>query len=212
MYLTRFEVMVPAGSAGHYEEFAKAIGSFRKGKPGVLGQTLLRSYAYPGKYVIVSRWESVEASWDLQKTKGYLDVLKGAPGGGNIVRPQEGYEGVFNVDANGFGGAQDVQDFTCEVLHDYELDSARKALEFENNRREQAEVAKKHTPGFGSSRLRRSTGSPIKYLGITIVKDRESAFGGTQEPEVLKFLAQHSARQFLRTAQTMEAYAVIHRI
>ena len=209
MYLTRFEVMVQAGSTGDYEEFARAIGAFRKGKPGVIGQTLLRSYAYPGKYVIVSRWESVEASWDLQKTKGYLDVLKGAPGGGNIVRPQEGYEGVFNVDADGFGGAQD---FTCEVLHDYELDSARKAPEFEKNRREQAEVQKKHMAGFGSNRLRRSTGIPGKYLGITILKDRESALGGALVPEMQKFLAQNSARQFLRTPQTAEAYAVIHRI
>lgn len=209
MYLTRFEVMMPAGSTGAYEEFAGAIGAFRKGKPGALGQTLLRSYAYPGKYVIMSRWETVEASWELQKTKGYLELLKSAPGGGNVVRPQEGYEGVFNVDADDF---QNAQGFTCEVLHDYELDSARKALEFENNRREQAEVQKKHVAGFGSYRLRRSMGSPIKYLGITILKDRESAFGGALNPEMQKFLAQHSARQFLRGPQTMEAYAVIHRI
>ena len=209
MYLTRFEVMVPAGSTGDYEEFAKAIGSFRKGKPGVLGQTLLRSYAYPGKYVIVSRWETVEASWELQKTSGYREVLKSAPGGGSIVRPQEGYEGVFNVDADDFGTAQDS---TCEVLHDYELESARKGPEFEKNRREQAEVQKKHAAGFGSYRLRRSTGVPGKYLGITILKDRESALGGALNPEMQKFLAQHAARQFLRTPQTMEAYAVIHRI
>ena len=208
MYLTRNETMVQPGSTADYEEFWSKIKEFRKGKPGVLGQTLLRSYAYPGKYVLISRWESVEAAWDLQKTDAYRKVLQSNPGGGGSPgRPQEGYEDVFNVDADDFQAAQ----ANCEVLHDSELDSARKAPDFEKNRREQAELLKQYATGFGSMRLRRSAGNPIKYLGISIWKDREAARRATQVPEIQKWLAEHAGRQFLRTPQTMEAFAVIRR-
>ncbi len=212
MYLTRNETMVPPGATADYEAFYERIGEFRKGKPGVIGQTLLRSYAYPGKYVLISRWESVEAAWDLQKTAGYLQVLKsvvGGGGGGSGGRPQEGYEDVFNVNAD---DRMDAQEYTCEVLHDFELDLARNAREFETNRRERAEVLKQHATGFGSYRLRRSMGNPTKYLGIGIWKDRGSFVAGGAAPEVQKFLAEHGGRQFLRTPQTMEAFAVLHRI
>ena len=210
MYLQRNEAMVPPGATVDYEEFFTRIGEFRKGKPGVLGQTLLRSYAYPGKYVLISRWDSVEASWDLQKTDAYRKVLQSVPGTGSPGRPQEGYEDVFNVDSDDLQGR--AQEYTCEVLHDYELDLARKAREFEANRREYFELHKLHRAGFGSSRLRRSIGIPTKYLGIALWKDREAASGGAQVPEIQKFLAEHASRQFLRTSQTMEAFAVIHRI
>ena len=210
MYLTRNEAMVQPGATAEAEEFFKKIGEFRKGKPGVTGQTLLRSYAYPGKYVLISRWDSVEAAWALQKTDGYLQVLKSAGGGGGGGgRPQEGYEDVFNVNAD---DRMDAREYTCEVLHDFELDRARNAPEFETNRRERAELLKRHAAGFGSYRLRRSMGNPVRYLGIVIWKDRASfAVGGTG-PEVQAFLAEKGGRQFLRTPQTMEAFAVIHRI
>ena len=207
MYLTRNEAMVRPGATADYEEFFKKIGEFRKGKPGVIGQTLLRSYAYPGKYVLISRWESVEAAWELQKTNGYLQVLKGAPSGADVGRPQEGYEDVFNVDADDFPNAQ----ANYEVLHDYELDLARNAPEFEKNRREFFELHKKHRPGFVTMRLRRSAGIPTKYLGIDAWKDRESATGTAQVPEIQKFLAEHAGRQFLRSPQTIEAFAVVGR-
>ena len=210
MYLTRNEAMVQPGTTAEFEEFFKKIGAFRKGKPGVVGQTLLRSYAYPGKYVLISRWDSVEAAWALQKSDGYLKVLKGAPGGGGGQgRPQEGYQDVLNVNAD---DRMDAQEYTCEVLHDFELDLARNAPEFETNRRERAEVLKRHAAGFGSYRLRRSMGNPVKYLGIGIWKDHGSFSTGGTAPEVQKFLAEKGGRQFLRTPQTMEAFAVIHRI
>lgn len=209
MYLTRFEVMVPPGSTGDYEGFVGKISEFRKGKPGVIGQTLLRSYAYPGKYVLISRWETVEAAWDLQKTDAYREVLKGAPGGAGQGggRPTEGYEDVFNVDADDFPNVQ----ANCEVLYDFELDLARKAPEFEKNRREFFELHKQHRAGFVTMRLRRSAGNPTKYLVISAWKDREATRGGAQVPEIQKFLAEHSSRQFLRTPQTIEAFAVIRR-
>ena len=208
MYLTRLEVMVQPGATADYEEFFRKIAEFRKGKPGVHGQTLLRSYAYPGKYTVVSRWETVEAAWELQKTDAYRKVLQGNPGGASGGRPQEGYEDVFNINAD---NRQDAQEYTCEVLHDYEVDSALKAPAFEKNRREAGELHRKHVPGFGSFRLRHSMGTPTKYLGIVIWKDRESASAGPVA-EIQKFLGEHSSRQFLRTPQTVEAFAVIHRI
>ncbi len=204
--------MIGPNSSAGWEEFQQSLGEYRKGKPGSVGVTLLRSYAYPGKYVLVSRWESPEACWELQKSKGYLDVLKGAASLNTTRgRPQEGYVDVFNVDADGMS-AGTVGDFKCEVLFDWHLDSARKAGEFEENRKQYFELNKKHHKGFGSSRLRRSAGDPLRYLGIGIYADRESAVGGAPVPEIQKFLADNNSRPLLREPQTIEAFAVIHRM
>ncbi len=212
MYLTRAEFMVGANGTGAWEEFQRNIGEYRKGKPGVLGVTLLRSDAYPGKYVLVSRWESPEASWELQKSKGYLDVLKGAtnlnvsPG-----RPQEGYTDVFNVDAEGLSPAS-ASEFTCEVLADWQLDRGQSAPEFEKNRKDFFEMQKKNMKGFGSTRLRRSAGDPSKYLGIGLCKDRESFMDPGYSAAVRKEMAELSPRNFLASPTQIEVFAVIHRI
>ena len=212
MYLTRAEYNVGPNSSGGWEEFQRSIGEYRKDKPGVLGVTLLRSYAYPGKYVLVSRWESPEASWELQKSKGYLDVLKGSAGL-NVTpgRPQEGYTDVFNVDADDLR-PDTVDSYTCEVLADWALDRAQSAPEFEKNRKDFFELQKKNMKGFGSTRLRRSAGDPWKYLGIGLCKDRESFMDPGYSAAASKEMAELSPRKWLAGPPQIEVFAVVHRV
>ena len=77
MYLSRNEIVARPGGANALEDFVTSLGEMRKGQPGYQGQTLLRSYAYPGKYALMSRWENLEAAWDFSKSAALSDLIKG---------------------------------------------------------------------------------------------------------------------------------------
>ena len=76
MYLLRTEFTARAVGAGAVEANTARLGEMRKGQPGYLGQTLLRSYSYPDKYIGTSRWETVEAAWAFSKSGVLADYRK----------------------------------------------------------------------------------------------------------------------------------------
>lgn len=208
MYLVRTEFTVRAGGAGELEANVARLGEMRKGMPGYLGQTLLRSYAYPNKYTGTSRWENVEAAWAFTKSKVMADYGKSLPQGTPGVTQQEGYESVFEVDAEGGEPANS----SCEVLVDWVLDQRPGVFaEFERSRREFFELRKKHTKGFASNRLRRSAGIPGKYLAINIYRTVEDARAAGSAPEVAAFQAAHPYTLYAFAPPAIETYCVISR-
>jgi heme-degrading monooxygenase HmoA len=209
MHLVRTEFAVRPGSAGEFEAIVGKLGESRKGQPGYLGQTLLHSYAYPQKYVATSRWQNVEAVWAFGKSEAFASFAKANAGGVLSVVQQEGYESVFEVDAEGGEPAGSA----CEVLVDWTLDQRPGVIgEFERSRREVFEIRRKHTKGFSSNRLRRSAGIPNKYLILNIYMTIEDARAAASTPEVQAFAAAHPYTAYASTPPSIEAYYVVHRI
>ena len=65
MYVDRMDFS--AGLAGTHELRDKLLelGRQRKSAGGFLGQTVLRSYAYPNKLTALGRWEDVQSAWNF---------------------------------------------------------------------------------------------------------------------------------------------------
>src|SRR5207237_2933698 len=119
-------------------------------------------------------------------SKVIADYNKSLPQGAASVTQQQGYDSVFEVDAEGGEPANSA----CEVLVDWILDQRPGvAAEFERSRREFFELRKKKTKGFASNRLRRSAGIPGKYLAINIYVTAEDARAAGSAPEVAAFQA-----------------------
>ena len=209
MYLVRTEFMVRGGGAGEFEAGRTKLGDLMKGQPGYLGQTLLHSYSHPSKYVVTSRYENVDAAWAFARSEKLAGFIKSQPPGLITVTQQEGYEGVFDVDAEGVNPAA----ATCEVLADWTLDQRPGAVaEFERSRKELFELRKKHAKGFGSARLRRSGGTPNKYLAISFYTAVEDARAAQAVPEIAAFMAAHPYSLYAATPPTIEAYCAIFRM
>ncbi len=209
MYLLRTEFSVRPGGAGELEASMTGFGEMRKGQPGYQGQTLLRSYSYPGKYVGTSRWENVETAWAFSKSDVLANYAKSLTSGLSSVVHQEGYESVFEVDAEGAVAGQSG----CEVLVDWMLDQRPGVVAaFERTRRVFFELRKQHTKGFVSNRLRRSGGNPFKYLALNIYMTVEDARAAGSAPEVQAFQAAHPYTLYASAPPAIEAYAVVHRM
>jgi len=126
-----------------------------------------------------------------------------------MVTQQEGYEGVIDVDADGVNAV----DTTCDVLADWLLDQRPGVVaEFEQNRKELFELRKKHAKGFGSARLRRSAGTPGKYLIISFYATANDARAAQTVPEIAAFMAAHPYSLYAPTPPVIEAYGVVHRL
>jgi len=208
MYLVRTEFMVNVGRAAEFEAGVTKLGDARKGMPGYLGQTLLRSYSYLNKYVGTSRWENVEAAWDFTRSEVLASYAKNASTDVATVTCQEGFESVFEVDADGANAATTPS--ACEVLVDWNLNPGA-AGEFESSRKEFFALRKAHSKGFVSSRLRRSGGIPTRYLALNIYATVEDSRAANAPPEVQKFASAHPYTLYAAAPPVTEAYHVVHR-
>jgi len=208
MYLVRTEFIVHLGRAAEFEAGVGKLGDARKGMPGYMGQTLLRSYSYLNRYVGTSRWQTVEAAWDFTKSDVLANYAKNASSEVATVTRQEGYESVFEVDAEGAEGGATPS--ACEVLVDWSLNPGA-VSDFESSRKEFFELRKKHSKGFVSSRLRRSGGIPTRYLALNIYATVEESRTANIPAEVQKFARAHPYTLYAAAPPVMEAYHVVHR-
>jgi quinol monooxygenase YgiN len=212
MYVDRMDLIAGLGAAPALQEAMVKIGEVRKGEPGYLGQTLLRSYAHPNKFTVVGRWESIEAAWAFSSSDALATFLKSMPAesAGAFTRTRfDGYDSVLEVDADKLPPMEEAR---CEVLADWELSSIGKAAEYVESRRELFALQKENVEGFVSARLRRSSGIPTKYLMIGIYTSREAAQSGQGSAKLREFVGSHPAASYANTPPGIEAYAVIHRM
>lgn len=210
MYLERMDLTAGFGGGAGLQEAITAVGELRKGVEGYLGQTLLRSYAYPNKFALMSRWENVEYAWTFSSNDALPASLKSMP---NDVAPThtrfEGYDSVIEVNA---GGAQSLDGASCEVFADWTISSLAKSAEFEQSRRELFALQLANIEGFSSARLHRSAGIPTKYLMLGIFKDKTTAQEAQGTPALREFVSSHPAANYANVSPSIEAYAVIHRM
>ena len=94
MYVDRMDLAAGLGGAAGLQDGVTKLGDLRKGVKGYLGQTLLRSYAYPNKFVVMGRWENVEAAWEFSSSDILASFLKQMPSDASaITRTRfEGFE------------------------------------------------------------------------------------------------------------------------
>ena len=207
MYMVRTEFMVRGGYVNEFEADRIELGNLRKGMPGYLGQALLNSFSHPSKYVATGRYENAEAYWVARKNEAVASHMKSRPAGQASVTLQEAYEGVFDVDA------ADPAATTCEVFADWTLDQRPGVFaRFEASRRALFELRKHYAKGFGSGRVRRSAGTPGKYLLINFYTTAEDARAAQGVPEIAAFVAAHPYTLYAAAPPTLEAYHVISRM
>lgn len=210
MYVDRMDLMAGLGGTNALQAAITQIGEVRKGVDGYLGQTLLRSYAYPNKFTIMGCWENIEAAWAFSASDILADFLKSLPtGAASMDRTRfEGFDAV--IETADIPAA--VDDASFEQFADWTLSSISKAADYLQSRRELFALQQTHNPGFVAARLYRSAGIPTKFLMHTIFRDRAAAQAGGTTPELREFIASHPAPNYASVSPSIEAYAVIHRL
>ena len=205
MYTLRTEFTVTPGANREFEAWTEELGELRKKASGGVGQTLLRSYGRPNVYTLMGRYETPQAHWRFANGSAFGKFVKATPAGLSTPgRPQEGYLGVLEVDAD-----TPPQKLDCEILADWTVSLAH-GPEFEENRRELFELRKQHQKGFASNRLRRNMGLRTRYLVIQICSDYRSATAAVG-PEVADYGRTHPVESYAN-ATGGEIFQVVHRL
>ena len=215
MYHRRLEFNVTAGRLAAFEEGQTTVGELRKKQKGFIGQAVLQSYGYPGKYAVTIRWENWEAADAFARSKAFRDMIEANPREGRGFapsRPTEAYASVLDISADGFSGTTGGE-YQCEVLADWVIDRgpAGAAL-FERVFAELGELRKKHMQGFGSRRLRRSLGSPFKYLSIDICTDLDAALKAWEPAQLQRWAKDHPISEITGIAPAVDTYRVVQRM
>jgi len=210
MYVDRMDLIAGIGAAEGLQAGIAKLGELRKGEPGYLGQTFLRSFAHPSKFMVVGRWENIEAAWAFSASQTLASFLKSSPmDPASVTRTRfDGYDTVLTVDADPL---PPIETATCEIFVDWDV-ALGKSAEFEASRQELFDLRKKHSENFVSSRLRRSAGDPSKYLMIGIVKSRDAIEKDRAIPELQKFQASHPASTYSSSSPSIEVFSVLHRM
>jgi heme-degrading monooxygenase HmoA len=204
MYVDRIDLSSGLAGTRGLQESTIELGRSRTGAGGFLGQTVLRSYAYPTKFTVLGRWESIEAAWAF----GEGDALATLFGDSAIDLTRfDGYDVPIELGEI----PSDVAGASFEQFADWTLSTIGKVQAYEESRHELFALQKKHNPGFVAARLYKSAGAPTKYLMHTIFTDKEAARGGGTSPELREFIGAHPAPNYANISPAIEAYAVIHR-
>ncbi len=169
---------------------------------------MLPSYAYPNKFTVLGRWESVEEAWNFGEND-VLPLINDMTGTfpANLTR-FEGYDAVIET----ADVPPTVDGASFEQFADWTLSSISKAADYLQSRQELFALQQTHNPGFVAGRLYRSAGIPTKFLMRTIFRDRAAAQAGGSAPELREFVASHPAPNYANVSPSIEAYAVIHRM
>jgi heme-degrading monooxygenase HmoA len=209
MYVDRMDLSAGLGGTRGLEDVARELGSKRRGAGGFIGQTVLRSYAYPDKFTVLGRWESVEQAWGFGANDVLTPLITGKTGPAKVDLTRfEGFEAVIETGET----PPAVDGASFEQFADWTLSSISKAADYLQSRRELFALQQTHNPGFVAARLYRSAGIPTKFLMHTIFRDRAAAQAGGSTPELREFVASHPAPNYASVSPSIEAYAVIHRL
>ncbi len=210
MYVTRFEAEVPLSRAAEFEATMDELAGIHHDSRGGIGATLLRSYANPGRFVLIARWTDRDSSLAASQREPVVAFSRALANNVGLLRPlgiAEAYESVFEVDRPGVG---DASDSAAERLVDFTLTTPMVAADFESAVRRLAETVVQHAPGVDSVRLRRSMGFDTKYLLIVIAEDRAAARGWLSIPEV-RTLTEQSLTNHLAGSPQGEIFHVVKR-
>jgi heme-degrading monooxygenase HmoA len=200
-----------AGLGGTHglENVTIGLGKIRKEAGGFLGQSVVRSYAYPSKFTVLGQWGSAEEAWAFGASDVLLSLIDGMPGPAPIELVRfEGYDTVIETD----GARIPISDARFEQFADWTLSSISKAADYLQSRKELFALQQTHNPGFVTARLYRSAGIPTKFLMHTIFKDKATAQAGGSAPELREFVSSHPASNYANVSPSIEAYAVVHRL
>lgn len=209
MYMTRSEIEVTLGRAAEFEALVEQVVAIQQQQAGYIGSTLLQSFGTPGRHTLTARWTDRQAARASVRSSEFVAFAPTLLNSGLFrpVRLAEAYESVFEVDADNADPAR----ATCEVWIDWTLKNPIVAPAFEAFSLDIANLAKQHSPGFVSSRLRRYLGTDLRYLALAIGTDRAAARARLDTPELRAYLEGHSYTDFAAAPPTSEAYEVVNR-
>jgi len=209
MYVDRMDLVAGLDGTTGLEKVTIGLGNKRKEASGFLGQSVLRSYAYPNKFTVFGQWSSVEDAWVF----GANDELASLIGGITELAPIqlarfEGYDAVIETDED----RTLISEARFEQFADWTLSSISKAADYLQSRQELFALQQSHTPGFVAARLYRSAGIPTKFLMHTIFRDKSVAQAGGAARELREFLSSHPAANYASAPPSIETYSVVHRL
>ena len=207
MYVTRTETTVVAGRAGDYEERAARLGELVKSQRGFQGRLLLNSFGYPGKWALLTFWESREAARAWARSPQNLAFIQANPlqGISALNRPGEAYAVIHDVSGSGEAASVNLVDIALDAR-------PCNAAAFEASRKELLELRKEHFQGFVSNWTLRFLGSANRYLGVLQSSSREMLGPVQTAPELAAFTAAHPNTEWASTPFLVERYEVIQRL
>jgi heme-degrading monooxygenase HmoA len=208
MYIDRQDFIAELGSDPTILD--NAIASLAKPGPaprGLLGQTLLRSYAYPTKYTLVRRWDDIASAWASDGRDPGGDFASRLPAELYRRTRFEGFETVIDVASDKLGADQ----AKVVQLADWELSSIARAAAYEASRGELFALQKEHVEGFVSAQLQRSAGVPTKYVMVIQFTSREATGGGGRIPQIRDFVTANPSPNFANSPPAIEFHAVVQR-
>ncbi|MDA0799203.1 MAG: hypothetical protein O2826_06520 [Chloroflexi bacterium] len=132
MYVDRMDLSSGLGGTRGLRDVTDGLGKKRKVAAGFLGQAVLRSYAYPNKFTVLGRWESVEAAWNFGEND-VLPLINDMTGTfpADLTR-FEGYDAVIET-----GDTPPTADgASFEQFADWTLSSISKAADYLQSRQE----------------------------------------------------------------------------
>ena len=208
MYVDRQDFIAELGSdpAMLNDAIASLTGHPETAK-GLLGQTLLRSYAYPTKYTLVRQWDDVSSAWGANERDPGGEFASRLPAEQFRRTRFEGYETAIDETSDKLK----ADDAKVVQFADWNLSSIAKAGAYETSRRELFALQKEHVEGFVSAQLQRSAGVPTKYLMVIQFTSREATGGGGRVPAIRDFVAANPAPNFANSSPAIEFYAVVQR-
>jgi heme-degrading monooxygenase HmoA len=199
-YFTRTELLIASGRAEDVEQRLVRTSEEAVGFEGFLGSSLLRSYSHPAKYVVLSRFDTVESAWSFERSD-----LTTARADGTTVVAQEAYELAFETADSGMPVA-------CELLVDEVLERQALVLAYQAARRQLFDLRRAYSCGHGYSRLLRSGGRLGRYLVLEGYTDVHAAGAANTPADVQAFIHDHPAGLYTDTEVSWEAYAAISRV
>jgi heme-degrading monooxygenase HmoA len=200
-YVMRTELLVAAGHAADFEQRQARTSEEAMGFDGFHAGSLLRSYSHPAKYVVLSRFDTVESAWSFERSD-----LSAARAAGTTVVAQEGYELAFE---HAVGSHLPV---ACELLVDEVVERSELVLAYEAARRQLFELRGTYSRGYSYGRLLRSGGRLGRYLIVEGYTDVRVAGAANTPADVQAFIHDHPVGLYTDREVSWEAYAAIARV
>lgn len=208
MYATRTEMIVSAGNARAYETaWTPQFIALHKTQPGFQSSLLLNALSYPGKYVLLIRWDNREARQTFAKGEAFSAFMQAHPpqAFGTLGRPREAYDVCCRVAGDGQPGYVTLVDWTLDAR-------PGNAASFERSRQELFEIRKQCVPGFVFNALGRLDGHLYRYQVLGAYRTREALQAANPDstiPQLQAFLGAHPFSAYASTPLQAEAYEVV---
>ena len=204
IYLTREEVLVPAGCAGQFEAAAGEYLALLRKQTGLLRATVLNSLGVPARYTTLEQWQRREDAQAFARGAVLAEFLQAHAvlAQTRAERPVEAYENVHRIVGNG-------RPVAAYLIDEVVGRGPGNLEQFEASRGEVYRLRQAFGPGFSVSLLSRFLGGANRYLifgGFSNPGDDQRT---AERPEIQRYWEEHPSAQKLVISAIRDPQALV---